>query len=81
MRSSLHPAMFAGVYYGANKIMEFVSCFPQFRAMILRVLPTIVQAFFAAGTDYYTWQFAEKIYGRGSRSAWAIVSNISRKET
>lgn len=66
--------MFAAVYYAADKVMGFVSCFPQFRAMILKVLPGIVQAFFAAGTDYWTWQFAERVYGRGSRSAWVVVS-------
>ncbi|CAG8972604.1 hypothetical protein HYALB_00005373 [Hymenoscyphus albidus] len=73
LRSSLHPAMFAAIYYAANKTMELVSCFPQFRAMILKVLPNVVQALFAAATDYYTWQFAEKIYGKGSRSAWVTL--------
>jgi phosphatidylinositol glycan class B len=53
--------------------MEAVSCFPQFRAMILAVLPNIVQAYFAAVGDYYTWKLSEKIYGRDSNTSWASV--------
>jgi hypothetical protein len=56
--------------------MELVSCFPQFRAIILAVLPNIVQAYFAAVGDYYTWQLSEKIYGRGSNASWASVSSL-----
>jgi len=74
LRSSLHPALFAAVYFSANKFMELVSCFPQFRAMVLAVLPNIVQAYFAAVGDYYTWQLSEKIYGRESNASWASVS-------
>ncbi|TVY86221.1 GPI mannosyltransferase, partial [Lachnellula willkommii] len=73
LRSSLHPALFAAVYYSADKLMEFVSCFPQFRATILAVLPNVVQAYFAAVGDYYTWQLSEKIYGRGSNASWASL--------
>ncbi|TVY34375.1 GPI mannosyltransferase, partial [Lachnellula occidentalis] len=73
LRSSLHPALFAAVYYSADKLMEFVSCFPQFRATVLAVLPNIVQAYFAAVGDYYTWQLSEKIYGRGNNASWASL--------
>lgn len=55
--------------------MELVSYFPQFRATVLAVLPNIVQAYFAAVGDYYTWQLSEKIYGRGSNANWASVSS------
>ncbi|RDL41408.1 Mannosyltransferase [Venustampulla echinocandica] len=73
LRSSLHPAMFAAAYYVANKAMELVSCFPQFRAMILAVLPNLIQAYFAAIGDYYTWQLSENVYGRGSKAGWATL--------
>ncbi|KAG9235674.1 glycosyltransferase family 22 protein [Amylocarpus encephaloides] len=73
LRSSLHPALFAGFYYVASKIMAYISCFPQFQAMILSVLPNLVQAVFATGTDYHTWQLADKIYGRGSNAGWAAL--------
>ncbi|CZT02488.1 hypothetical protein WAI453_002060 [Rhynchosporium graminicola] len=67
LRSSLHPAIFAIVYFVADKVMTFLSFFPQFRAMILAVLPNLVQAYFAAVGDYYTWQLAEKIHGTGTK--------------
>lgn len=77
LRSSLHPALFAAFYTSSNKLMEAVSCFPQFRAMILAVLPNIVQAYFAAMGDYYTWKLSEKIYGRDSNASWASVMLLS----
>ncbi|KAH6711222.1 glycosyltransferase family 22 protein [Leptodontidium sp. MPI-SDFR-AT-0119] len=67
LRSSLHPALFAIVYFVADKAMTFISLFPQFRAMILALLPNLVQAYFAAVGDYYTWQLAERMYGTGSK--------------
>ncbi|KAH6672869.1 glycosyltransferase family 22 protein [Halenospora varia] len=73
LRSSLHPALFAGIYYVANKSMTFVSIFPQVRAMALSILPNIVQAFFAGASDYYTWQLAERIYGQESNAGWAAL--------
>ena len=77
LRSSLHPAIFASVYFVVDKFLEFVSCFPQFRAMIMSVLPNLVQGFFAAVGDYYTWQLAEKIYGTGSITAQTVVSSVT----
>ena len=53
--------------------MEFLEFFPQFRAMILAVLPNLVQAYFAAVGDYYTWQLAERIYGTGNKTSRAVV--------
>ncbi|PBP19118.1 Alg9-like mannosyltransferase [Diplocarpon rosae] len=73
LRSSLHPAFFAGVYFAADKAMVFLGFFPQFRAMLLVVLPNLVQAYFAAVGDYYTWQLAEKIYGTGSKVSKAAL--------
>jgi phosphatidylinositol glycan class B len=62
------------VYYLAEKLMTGVSCFPQFQAMILSILPNVVQGIFAAMGDYYTWQLAERIYGIGSKPTSAVVS-------
>jgi phosphatidylinositol glycan class B len=66
--------MFAAVYYVAAKPMELLGFFPMFQALILSRLPNLVQACFAALGDYYTWKMSEKIYGKGSNSAWAAVS-------
>ncbi|KAF7876763.1 hypothetical protein EAF04_001846 [Stromatinia cepivora] len=73
LRSSLHPALFAIAYYLADKPMEFVNFFPQFRAEVLAVLPNIIQAIFAAACDYYTWKMAEKMYGLGSRTGYVTL--------
>ncbi|PQE11360.1 GPI mannosyltransferase 3 protein [Rutstroemia sp. NJR-2017a BVV2] len=70
LRSSLHPALFAAFYIMIDKPMELLGFFPQFRAEVMVVLPRVVQSVFAAICDYYTWKFAEKLYGVGSRTAW-----------
>ncbi|RDW68421.1 hypothetical protein BP5796_09078 [Coleophoma crateriformis] len=70
LRSSLHPVLFAVVYYVSNSALEYLSIFPQARAMIMTVMPRILQSLIAAAGDYFTWQLAEKIYGRGSDIAW-----------
>ena len=57
--------------------MELLGFFPQFRAMILSVLPNVVQGVFAAIADYYTWKMTEKMYGLGSNSSWAAVGSPS----
>lgn len=73
LRSSLHPALFAVLYYVADKPMEFLGFFPQFRAIILGVLPNVVQALIASYGDYYTWQMAQKLYGLGSNAAFVTL--------
>lgn len=78
LRSSLHPALFAVIYYVVDKPMEYLGFFPQFRAMILGVLPNIVQAVIAAYGDYYTWQMAQKMYGIGSNATFATVRSCDR---
>jgi phosphatidylinositol glycan class B len=72
----LHPALFAVIYFLVDKPMEFLKFFPQFRAMILSVLPNVVQGVIAAFGDYYTWQLAQKIYGIGSNAALVTVSEV-----
>ncbi len=74
LRSSLHPALFALAYYAVDKPMELLGFFPQFRAMIIVLLPNLVQAYFAATADYYTWQLSERLYGTGSNAALSAVS-------
>jgi phosphatidylinositol glycan class B len=60
-----------------DKPMELLGFFPQFRAEVMVVLPRVVQSVFAAICDYYTWKFAEKLYGVGSRTAWFTVCCLS----
>lgn len=74
MRSSLHPALFAVVYYVVDKLVKFLWLSPSYQGAVLAVIPNIVQACLAATGDYYTWQLSEKIYGSGSSNAWTTVS-------
>jgi GPI mannosyltransferase 3 len=53
--------------------MESLAFTSPFKATILILMPKILQGLFAAIGDYFTWKFAERIYGRGSNSAWTAV--------
>jgi len=78
LRSSLHPALFAGLYYVANKSMLMLGLLPSIRATILGLVPTLAQAVIAATGDYYTWKLSSKIYGTKINAAWATVSQKSQ---
>ncbi|OHE94595.1 Alg9-like mannosyltransferase [Colletotrichum orchidophilum] len=67
LRSSLHPALFAGVYTLADLIARPL---PFIRPWLLLAAPKAAQAVFAAAGDWYTWQLAVKIYGADSSVSW-----------
>ncbi|KFY11250.1 hypothetical protein V492_04556 [Pseudogymnoascus sp. VKM F-4246] len=73
LRSSLHPAIFAILYFVADRAMGVMSMYPQFKAIILAYLPKVFQGLVAAVGDYYTWQLAEKVYGQGSNAAFTTL--------
>ncbi|KFY70382.1 hypothetical protein V499_09211, partial [Pseudogymnoascus sp. VKM F-103] len=73
LRSSLHPAIFALLYFVADRAMGVMSMYPQFKAIILAYLPKVFQGLVAAVGDYYTWQLAEKVYGQGSNAAFTTL--------
>lgn len=73
LRSSLHPAIFGAFYFVAGFCLRPLEHYPHLRALILTNLPNLVQAYFAALGDFYTWQLAEKIYGRRNHAAWATL--------
>ncbi|KFX96949.1 hypothetical protein O988_05093 [Pseudogymnoascus sp. VKM F-3808] len=73
LRSSLHPAIFALLYFVADRAMGVMSMYPQFKAIILAYLPKVFQGLVAAIGDYYTWQLAEKVYGQGSNAAFTTL--------
>ncbi|KAF4977342.1 hypothetical protein FZEAL_6114 [Fusarium zealandicum] len=66
LRSSLHPALFAGVYLAADFIASHVLPVGILRAAILVASPRSLQAVIAALGDWYTWQLAVSIYGPNS---------------
>jgi phosphatidylinositol glycan class B len=55
-------------------IAEYLSLEAATRAELLIAAPKILQAFFAATTDYFIWKLASKAYGKGSRASSAAVS-------
>lgn len=75
MRSSLHPRLFAGVYLVAAKLARLCGLTPPSHARLAIAAPKVAQAVFAALIDCYTWRLAAKVYGRGSRAAFAAVSS------
>lgn len=69
----MHPALFAAVYRVAADLAAFCGLTMPARAKVLLAAPKLVQAVFAALLDCYTWKLAEKVYGRGSRTALTTV--------
>lgn len=76
LRSSVHPALFAAVYKVAAHVAAFCGLTLPARAKLLVAAPKLVQAGFAALLDCYTWKLAEKVYGRGTRSAITTVRDL-----
>lgn len=73
MRSSLHPEIFAAVYSVADRISRLLGLGLPNKADVLIASPKVAQAVFAALLDFYTWKLAEKVHGRGSRTAVTTV--------
>ncbi|CAK7205760.1 glycosylphosphatidylinositol anchor biosynthesis [Sporothrix eucalyptigena] len=73
LRTSLHPVLFAGVYAALEKVLEVMYLVGPLRAYILVAAPGLVQASFTAIADYYVWNLAGQIYGRGHNAAWTAL--------
>ncbi|KAI4685162.1 hypothetical protein J4E81_008975 [Alternaria sp. BMP 2799] len=74
LRSSLHPALFAAVYRVAAHVADFCGLTLPAKAELLLAAPKVTQAVSAALLDCYTWKLAEKVYGRGSRTALTTLA-------
>ncbi|KAJ4988234.1 Alg9-like mannosyltransferase [Stagonosporopsis vannaccii] len=74
LRSSLHPGLFAAAYRLAAHLANLCGLSLPVRAELLLSTPKVVQALSAALLDCYTWKLAEKVYGRGSRTALATLA-------
>ncbi|KAI9724516.1 MAG: hypothetical protein M1812_000584 [Candelaria pacifica] len=70
LRSSIHPAMFAGVYTVTSYLANLAHLSTHTRAELLIAGPKILQAVIAAYGDYYTWRLAKQVYGHESVIAW-----------
>ena len=74
LRSSLHPAFFASIYFVADKFLYICQASSHVKGLILANIPNLAQACIAAIGDLYTWKLSEKIHGQNSASAWSAVS-------
>ncbi|KAI4612615.1 uncharacterized protein J4E87_010167 [Alternaria ethzedia] len=74
LRSSLHPALFAAVYRVAAHVADLCGLTLPAKAELLLAAPKVTQAVSAALLDCYTWKLAEKVYGRGSRTALTTLA-------
>ncbi|KAF2279667.1 uncharacterized protein EI97DRAFT_430697 [Westerdykella ornata] len=74
LRSSLHPTLFALVYLLAAKLSSFCGLSLPSQAQVLIAAPKVTQAVFAALLDLYTFKLAEKVHGRGSRTALTALA-------
>ncbi|KAI9704139.1 MAG: hypothetical protein M1836_007000 [Candelina mexicana] len=74
LRSSIHPALFAGIYAITSYFANLFHLSSHMRAELLIAAPKVQQAVIAAYGDYYTWRMAEQVYGRGSQAAWAATT-------
>ncbi|KAF2266627.1 hypothetical protein CC78DRAFT_513262 [Lojkania enalia] len=74
LRSSLHPALFAGVYQAAAKLATICGLTLTSQAELLVAAPKVIQAVSAALLDWYSFKLAEKVYGHGSGTAWTTLA-------
>lgn len=78
LRTSLHPALFAGFYLIADFISSHILPIGILRAAILVAAPKALQAVIAGLGDWYTWQLAVSIYGANCNVSFFAVSYISK---
>jgi GPI mannosyltransferase 3 len=76
LRSSLHPLLFAAVYRFADAAARFSSLSTTSRTALLLAAPKVLQAVFAACTDFFTWRLAERLYGHEHEIPRITVSLI-----
>ncbi|ORY69998.1 GPI mannosyltransferase 3 [Pseudomassariella vexata] len=73
LRSSLHPGVFA---LGYSMVFNYLATMPlssSLRATVLVAIPKVIQAGFAALSDWYAWRLGEKLYGPNSAVAWSVL--------
>lgn len=76
LRSSIQPLLLAVIYRAIATLSDALFT-PVLKTLFLVLLPKTVMALFAALQDYYTWNLAERIYGRQSKETTAIVCKLA----
>ncbi|KIW17484.1 hypothetical protein PV08_04678 [Exophiala spinifera] len=73
LRSALHPAAFGMFYQTASFLAEALSLDSHTRSELLLATPKVMQAFLAAGGDYFTWKLGSYIYGNDTVSSLMVL--------
>lgn len=73
LRSAIHPMIFALCYRIADAVAEALKLSHHARSELLLAAPKILQALFAAWTDFYTWKLASYMYGADSLSSLMVL--------
>ena len=60
----------------ADLIANLLQVSSSVRSSLLLAAPKVVQAHFAAASDYFTWKLAVKVYGRSSSASYGAVSEF-----
>ncbi|ETI28974.1 hypothetical protein G647_01426 [Cladophialophora carrionii CBS 160.54] len=74
LRSAIHPAIFGICYQLADVLAGLLRLQHHPRAEVLLAAPKILQALFAALSDFYTWKLASGIYGAQSPAALTALA-------
>lgn len=74
LRSSLHPLLFATIYYAADAVAQSLRLSPTTRAGLLIAAPKATQAGVAALGDFFTWKLARRIYGSQNNASGAALA-------
>ncbi|OCT46705.1 GPI mannosyltransferase 3 [Cladophialophora carrionii] len=74
LRSAIHPAIFGICYQLADVLAAFLRRQHHPRAEVLLAAPKILQALFAALSDFYTWKLASCIYGAQSPASLTALA-------
>lgn len=74
LRSAIHPAIFATIYYLTDHLAGLLRLTPATCADLFVAAPKILQAIFAALGDYYTWRLTRRVFGHQSHQAVAALA-------
>ncbi|KAI0532897.1 Alg9-like mannosyltransferase family-domain-containing protein [Xylaria digitata] len=72
LRSSIHPTVLAFGYFIVDSFWASYNV-PTVKAKWLLMAPRVLQATFAALSDWYTWRLAGKLYGPSSAASWSVL--------
>ncbi|KAI1854624.1 hypothetical protein JX266_000742 [Neoarthrinium moseri] len=77
LRSSLHPGVFAVGYTIMGNYVSSIPMPAHYGAYAFLAVPKVMQAGFAALSDWFAWRLGERLFGQNTASAWSVASDVS----